>query len=360
MKFNYRKLFMFSLFSLVMMMQACDNSNDPNSGKPGAEGFFIVNEGNFGSGNTSISYYDQATGVVTNEVFTKANGRPLGDQAQSMTVFEGRGYIVVQGSGKIEVIDSDEFTSIATITDDIEGPRYFLGISATKAYVSDWGADGLAGTVKVLDLITNTVTKTIATGQGANQMLKKGDKVYVANSGGFGHDNTIKVIDIGTDAVTGSVTVGDNPNSLVTDADGNIWVTSSGRTAYNDDWTVDEDSSTPGSLSKITSGTTESLHLDAGALGEMKNLNISPDGTTLYYTYNGNVYRTNTSSATLPTTPFKDKNYYGLAVNPFNGEIIGCAAPNFSSAGTIEVMNESGAVLHTYTVGIAPNGCAFK
>lgn len=358
---NYRKLLvLLSLFAIVFV-QSC-NDDDPEPVKPGADGFFVVNEGGFPNENTSISFYDREADELTNDIFFAVNGRNLGIQAQSMSVFEGKGYILVQGSGKIEVIDADDYTSVATITDDIENPRYFVGISSAKGYVSDWGADGITGTVKVIDLSTNEVTKTIPTGQGANRMLKIGNSVYVTNSGGYGNDNTVKIIDISSDAVTSTITVGDNPNSIQRDAGGNVWVASSGLVAYNPDWSIDETNSTKGSISKILSNNTESFRLEVSAVtyGGAGNLSISPDGQTLYYTFNGAVFSMTSSATTLPASPFLSKAYYGLSVNPFNGNIIGTLAPNFSSSGTIEVMDEGGNVLDTYTVGIGPNGVAFK
>lgn len=360
MNHKYRNVLVaFSLFA-ILFTQSC--SDDPEPIKPGADGFFIVNEGGFGNGNTSVSFYDRATDQVTNDVFAAKNGRPLGDQAQSMTVFEGRGYIIVQGSGKIEVIDASDYSSIATISDNIESPRYFVGISSAKAYVSDWGADGITGTIKVIDLTSNTVTKTIPTGKGANRMLRTGNSLYVTNAGGYDKDNTVKVIDIGSDAITATITVGDNPNSIQRDNLGNIWVASSGATAYNNDWTIDEANSTKGTISKISPNNTEVLRLsvDEVTYGGPGNLSSSPDGKTLYYSYRGAVYSMSSTDTELPATPFISKNYYGFSVDPFNGNLIGTVVPNFSSAGSIEILDASGNVLDTHITGIAPNGVAFK
>ena len=361
MSLNYRKLLLLlSLFAMIFVQSCSDD--DPAPVKPGTEGFFIVNEGGFPNENTSISFYDRETDAVTNDIFAAVNGRPLGLQAQSMTVVEDKAYIMVQGTGKIEVIDADDYTSIAVITEDIESPRFMVALSSTKAYVSDWGIDGVTGTVKVIDLNTNEVTGTIPTGQGASRMLQVGSLVYVTNAGGFGKDNTVKVIDTGTDAITATITVGDNPNSIQIDAAGNIWVASSGATAYNPDWSIDEANSTKGSISKISSNNTEAFRLEVPAIsyGGAGNLSVSQDGQTLYFTNNGAVYSMSISATSLPTSPFVSKPYYGLSVNPFDGNIIGTLAPNFSSAGSIEVLDEDGTVLDTYTVGIGPNGVAFK
>lgn len=356
-----KKFVVLAAIAAMLFIQSCQKDSD-SVVKAGASGFFVVNEGSFGNSNSSVSFYDRKTNEVTNNVFTSKNGRPLGDQAQSMTVFEGKGYIVVQNSSKIEVINLDDFSSVATISDGVPSPRYFLGISTSKAYVSDWGADGLTGTVKVIDLSTNKVSKSIATGKGANRMLKVGNLVYVANSGGYDKDNKIKVIDSNTDEIIASVTTGDNPNSLQVDKSGNIWVTSSGAIAFNSDFSINEANSTKGSISKISSTNTETLRLTVGKISfsSPANLNISPDGAVIYYTYDNAVYAMSTSAIVFPTTPFQAKSYYGLAVDPFNGNIIGCSAPSFSSAGSIDVYDVTGVLQKTFEVGIAPNGCAFK
>ncbi|MEZ4972737.1 MAG: hypothetical protein R2820_05475 [Cyclobacteriaceae bacterium] len=359
MNINCRKLLVIVSLLAALLIQSC--SDDAAVVKPGEEGFFILNEGGFPNENASLSFYDREINQVTNNMFATANGRQLGIQAQSLTVFEGKAYIIVQGSAKIEVIDADDYSSIATITDEIDNPRYFIGISSAKGYVSDWGADGLTGTIKVIDLTTNEVTKSIPTGQGANKMLKINNLVYVTNNGGYGYDNTVKIIDSNTDAITETITVGDNPNSILSDADGNLWVSSSGAIAYNDDWSVDEANSTKGAISKITSNA-EVLRLEMAAVsyGGAGGLSISPDGKTLYYQFEGNIFSMSTASTSLPTSAFASNFYYGFSVDPFSGNVIGTVAPNFSSAGSIEVMDKDGSLIDTFTVGIGPNGCYFK
>jgi YVTN family beta-propeller protein len=359
-RFSFKSVLVL-LVTLPVWMTSCNDDPQPVS-LPGEDGFFVVNEGGFGKGNTSISFFDRTTGEMTNNVYSIKNGVPLGDQSQSMTVADGKGYIVVQGSGKVEVINADDFSRIHSIDEDIESPRYFLALSATKGYVTDWGSDGVSASVKVIDLNTYEVTKTIPTGKGANRMLKVNNLVYVTNNGGFQKDNTIKIIDTNTDSIIEVITVGDNPNSLQRDKDGNIWVVSSGALAFDLNFNIDEANSTPGSISKISAANTESLRLNVPELtySTLANLVINQEGDQMYYTYNNKLWTMSTSATALPTTPFKDSSYYGLAVDPFDGTIVGCKAPTFTSAGSIEIFDEAGVLQNTYTVGIAPNGCAFK
>ena len=357
MKVNFLRVL---LASLLIVFQACDKDPLPTL-QPGSEGYFVVNEGGFGNSNTSISFYDRNANTMTNDVFAKKNGRPLGDQAQSLTVLDGKAYVVVQHSAKIEVIDADDFSSLNTISSGVESPRYFLPIGLHKAYVSDWG-DGFTGSVKVINLDNMTVTKAIAVGKGPNEMVLKDGKVYVANTGGFDNDHTISVIDTAVDDLTAIIKVGDNPNSLRFDKDGNLWVLSAGKFAYNPDFTVDVANSTKSTISKIVNGIeTTRLSIDGIAYPGAAHLNINKDGDKLFYIFNGAIYSMSTDASTTPVASFiGDKYFYGLAVDPFTDDVIACEAPDFSSPGTVYTYNSAGQLSKTFEVGIAPNGIGFK
>ena len=323
-------------------------------------GFFIVNEGGFVDSNTSLSYFNKENMTISNNIFQAVNGRPLGDQTQSMAIFDGEGFIQVQNSGKIEVIDVADFSSLATIEDGISSPRYFVGLNSSKGYVSDWG-DGFSGSVKVIDLNTYTVTKTIETGAGANQMLLLGEQLYVANRGGFGTDNKVSIIDTNTDEVTSEITVGDNPISLVQDAQGSLWVLSAGAFAFDAEFNLIIEESTPSSLSKISNNQVEfQLDFPNITLSTASNLQINPAGNTLYFTYEGEVYRMSVNDTQLPTSEFLAQSLYGFSIDPENGQLIGLQAPDFSSAGNIIFYDSEGNETTTYAVGIGPNGCAFE
>ena len=99
-------------------------------------GVFITCEGNFGWDNASLSFYDPAARTVENEIFIRANGMKLGDVAQSMTLHKGRGYVVVNNSGAVYVIDPATFR-VTGVIEGVVSPRNIHFPNDTTAYITD-------------------------------------------------------------------------------------------------------------------------------------------------------------------------------------------------------------------------------
>ncbi len=222
------------LFIIILSGCSKDNPDPILSGKY-TNGYFVTNEGNFGNGNGSISFIDDF-GNVENNVFANNNSQLLGDVVQSMNIFNEKAYIVVNNSGKIIVSSLDSMNYLTTI--DVTSPRYLTQVSESKAYVTDWGVNG----VHVLNLDNNTIRTTISCGIGPEAIVVNNGYAYVCNVGGWGLDNTVSIINTSTDIVETILTVGDKPNSLVVDANGAIWVLSGGYTEWrNQIWEHWED-----------------------------------------------------------------------------------------------------------------------
>ena len=192
-------------------------------------GFYILNNGKYGSNNGSISFYDPATKETTADVFKAVNGRGLGDTANDMIVYGNKMYIAVYNSGVIEVTDL-KAKSIKQITNSAEQlyPRYLI---ADGGYVYATLYDGY---VAKIDTTTLEIKAKIAVGRNPEQMAVSNGKLYVANSGGMGYsselgyDKTVSVIDIASFKETKKLDVVIDPVSMQTASDGNVYVISMG------------------------------------------------------------------------------------------------------------------------------------
>ena len=174
-------------------------------------GLFITCEGNFMWDNASLSYYDPETRRLENTVFLRANGMKLGDVAQSMTLHDGKGYVVVNNSGVIYVIDPDTFR-ITGLIEEVVSPRQILFVDEQTAYISDL----YDPRITVVDPRTNRIRSRIDMNghRSTEQMVLSGDRVLVNC---WSYDNKILAIDTRTERLVDSLTVGWQPNSLVLD-----------------------------------------------------------------------------------------------------------------------------------------------
>ena len=322
-------------------------------------GVFVLSQGQYMAGDGAVSGFDRLTKALTLDAFgTANNGAKLGDVVQSMGVQGTKGYIVVNASNKIEVVNLPAFKTAGTIT-GLEQPRYFTATSATRGYVTEWRGDYtkyLPGMLSILDLSTNTRTRTVPVGRNPEQLLALGGKIYVPNS----LDNTISVIDEATAAVSATLTVGDGPTSLVTDKDGNIWVLCTGFVTYiaTAPYVVQ---TSPGTLLRFSPGSPATqLKFPFPATASPDMLRINPARDQLYYTFNGLEYQMSVGATALPTTPFIKRSFTGFAIDPRDNTVYGGISPDYNSNGRfLRYPATGGAALDSFTVKIGPAGFIF-
>lgn len=336
------KNLLFVAIVLIVIITSCSKDDEKPIDTGYLHGVFITNEGGFMNNNGSISYYDIDSTRVTNNLFQIINGRILGDVIQSFGVAGNKGFIVVNNSQKVEVVDMESFESLGTIT-GVDYPRYFIGIDNDKGYLSN---GNFAGKVYVIDLVTIELTDSIAVGNGPENIVKSGNYVFVANSGGWTNDSTVSVIDVTTDQVIETIHVGDNPTDLVVDKNGDIWVLCKGK------------------LVKIK-GSNRSVEetFVVGQTGDFFNPNrlaISHDGQNIFFGVAGGIYRMNIADSNVPTSAYIAKQYYGLDIDPDNGTIYCLKVNGFDANGMVYMYNSNGILTDSLEVGIAPNGAVFN
>ena len=268
-----------------------------------------------------------------------------------MTIAKDKGYIVVNNSGKVEVVDIDSMNHIKTI-ENVGSPRYFTQVTQDKAYLSDWNSN----TVHIIDLTTDNVVGSISVGAGPESITVANNKAYVCNVGGWGLENTVSVIDISSDQVVSTINVNDKPNSAVVDATGNLWVLSGGYTEYDANWNIVNE--TAGALANIdtyTDNVISNLEFPVGQ--HPKNLVSNRSGDKLYY-LNGTIYSFSTSNASLDSIPFVNKYFYGLGCDGLN--VYGTDAMDYVQSGWSYKYDRYGNALDSNQVGIIPGGYCFN
>lgn len=344
--------------ALSLFFVACDDDENTLSGIF-SDGAFITNEGAWGAGNGSVSFYSYTGDTVANDIFKSVNNRALGDVVQSLTVHNEKAYIIVNGSNKIEVVTSNDFVEYGVIN-NLASPRYFMGVDNNKAYVSQWGDNGV---IQVIDLPTLSVSKTIDVGFGPEHMIYHNNNIYVANSGGLVNDNTISIIDPSDDQVIKTITLdGDSPRDFALDANGDIWVLCYGYVEY-DPVTYAIVKETASKLIRINATTNEVA--ESIIIGE----NVHP--TSLESSLNGNhifygggygfqgIFKMAITENTVPSVPLIDKSFYGFNIDPVTGNVFAFEAP-YSGNGTLWRYTAEGNELGSYEVGVFPNGTSTK
>ncbi|MBN4049632.1 YncE family protein [Bacteroidales bacterium AH-315-N07] len=308
-------------------------------------GVFIINEGSFQWGNASISFYNPATSTVENNIFQNVNNRPLGDVAQSMTIYNGKGYIVVDNSQKIEVVDANTFKYIGVI-ENLVAPRYLLVVNPYKAYITDIYADHIA----VIDLKTFSKTKQIPVTGWTEQMVHVNERVFVTNM----DSSRVYVINANTDSVITSISVTKSPNSLRLDINNDIWVLCSGGYNVESPALIQID---PDSYSIIQKITFPDISDSPGKLRINGNLD------TLYY-LNNHVYRMSINDVGLPAKAFvsgTDHLFYGIGVDSKSGSVYVADAIDYVQQGIVYSYHaKDGATIDSFKVGIIPGEFAFN
>lgn len=348
--------------TISMFAWSC-NQSDPAPKGDYVSGVFVINEGNFLQNNGGISYFSREKTTAESDLFSLVNKTPIQGGAQGYIVTGETGLILVDndkaGLDKVQIVNSNTFTTVATIgAPDIENPRKVVASSSTKAYVSCWGTNSdytyKTGYIAVIDLTTNKVTKKINIANGPDNLFYNNGKLVVGTTT-FGSGKTLTVINTATDEVAKTVTFSGVPVPVGIDANGKLWV-SSGIDMVK--------------LNVETYAVESTLKIGSDASKSAGPFALSADLKTVYfvlsyfdalYKQHGATYKFAITDAQINvTTPFLQRIFTGLAVDPSQGLLYAGATPSLGQAGYAVRYRPDGSVVDSVKVGISPTGFFFR
>lgn len=341
---------LFHVIILSVWLSSCikDKPQEPitsNADIKAEKKVLICNEGNYGWGNASISLFDPSNNNVIEDFYKlQNNNNSLGDVCQSITKHNDNYYIVINNSGKVEVVSALDFKRQGTIS-GFTSPRYILPVSYNKAYVSEYYADN----IKIIDLNSRTITGSIACKGWGDEMVLIYNNVFVTNP----KSEYCYIINTINNQITDSINIGEGASSIVTDKHSNVWVLSSGNLSIGQNGKLS-------CIDPITHSIINSFSFNPSDSPSKLCCNKSRD--TLYYLNKG-VFQFPIANNQLPGSPIisqGNKLFYGLAINPKDFHIYVSDAIDYIQRSKIELYTVQGTYLSGFNAGIISNSFMFE
>lgn len=343
MKFN--KLFQLLLAAILVINISCsdDEFELPSRGNY-ENGYFITNEGNYGTPTASVTFVSKDLNYSEKDIFKTVNNENLGDVLQTIVFSDDRAFLLLNNSNKIQIVNRYTFKKVGEITAQLNNPRY-MTISNGYLYVSNdqWQGEKFVNVYKTSDL--SFVKKiSFASTSTVERLVEAGGTVFVQNAS-YGYGNSLTRINTTSNDVINTITL---PN-------GDIQKTVS----YNGNVYAIADGSTDSYIYEISAAGTITKTTTIAGVNNAKNLEI--EGGKYYYSSANKIYSMDMSATTAPTTPlinFVDGGayftLYGFAVK--DGKIFASDVKGFTAPSEVTIYNTSGVELKKVTAGMGANG----
>jgi hypothetical protein len=316
---------------------------------PSARGVYVLNEGNFGRGNSTLTYYDLDTRQVIPDVFEVVNGRALGDVGNSIALHHELVYLVINNSDRIEVVHPATHASVRTISvGSGMSPRQLAFIDDSLALCTNL----YNASVSIIHLVRGEVIGRIPVGPNPEGIAVAEGRAFVANSG-LGSGSSMTVIDLSSRTPILTRPVGDNPAGVTVTPSGMVYVVCSG--LFGD--FSDPDDDTPARIAVIdptTLSTVDSITIG----GHAYQIAIHPSG--LGYVVTTDSVVTVDTRVHRRVGTFLQGQYYSAAVESVSGDVYLSDAKDFLQPGTVYVYAAEGYLRTSFEAGVIPGSFAFK
>jgi hypothetical protein len=354
MKIKIVKNWLLALAGTALLLTSCEKTEDePDITANNLKGMFVVCEGNFGKANGDITFYNTDSKETIKSLYSSVNGVAIGDVVQSFEVVDTLGFIVVNNSQKVTVVNMKDFKVVKTIT-GFSYPRSVVRANEKTVYVSN-GNGSADNYIYSIDLTSLKKSDSLAVTTGPEKLITANSKVYAAIAGGWNNDGkTVIEIDPTSFTIINTFEVASVPVDIVADKNNNIWAYCKGVADYSNYPVVTYANS---GISKINVSTkaVSTFPLTTMSSSGVNNIAASNDGSTIYFLNDG-LYAMSMTTTALPTTKIVDKLFYGMDVDPETGNIICLDDANSKAI----AYNTSGVEQFNFETATFPNSVVFS
>lgn len=321
-------------------------------------GYFIVNEGNFGKGNGSVGFINSTfTKTIVDPYYSK-NKIGLGDVVQSVITYNDYLIIVVNNSNKVVVANRKTLKLVKEITTNLVNPRYAV-VKNGLLYVTNWG-DGMNSTddyISVHQLSDFSFVKKITVAEGPEKIVEFNNLIYVFHKGGFNQNNKITTLSTDSKNEIKELILDFSPSSYVL-KNNELYILCSGKTSYDSSWNIVIE--TDATLWKVSLTSTEKV-LD------FKDKTDKIDYVTALTFYDNKwlfILQNKIYSLEDGKNPKELKEFSSVSVNQLsltNNQLFGISSDYTErGASTIYVLNSSGGVNKTLINGLGSNSVVWN
>lgn len=328
------------LFSFIIFIY---NINAQNLSK-----VYVLSEGGFSPNTSRLSLLDLQSNQFSQNIFSPGN---IGLYPDGLILFENNLFLTEQGSyggsGKIYKLD----TLGNVLNSAVVGTNpYSLTISNNKIYVTN----GPASNVSVLNLNDLTFIKNISVGVYPQEIISYEGKVFVANNSLFGGnaDSTVSVIDPLIDSVVATIIVKKDPSSFAISNDNHLLIGCPGD-ANN------------GRIFKVNPQDFQIIDtFSVPVYGFGKDIAVDKNSNDIYFiSYSNDIVKFNLTSRQLSlvfTSVYPNNFYYGYNFDSASKRHFILDAKDFTSEGSLYILDSTFTIVNTFTTGIAPRRILFK
>jgi gliding motility-associated-like protein len=177
---------------------------------------------NWVNSNPAIGLPASGTGSISSFNAVNTGNTPITATIIATPAPSGFAYICNSGDNTVSVISLASQKVVATIPVRASPNGEWISNDGLRVYTLNYPN----GTASVISTVTNTVTQTIATGEGSYTIAESpnGAQIYVTNVNG-----TVNVINRADNSIAATITVGETPSGLAFSVDGStLYVGNSG------------------------------------------------------------------------------------------------------------------------------------